>query len=231
MTTKVKVAQQLVKDTQLGASRSQSDTLRLWENYQDQASMWRSIALLQIPATAIALMFAIFMWATRSVTLQVPGKPLPGTYPAWDIPDTEFTDVAIDYINLIATYQPAVARRQFDAAKEMLKEPLLTKFNDEMMVTELQAIEATNRTQVFYLDPTKTRVQRTGNEVTVSVIGDRSKMIAGQELPIVTSRFKVTMTTIPRNVLNPYGIVIQNVEFKPNTKGEKEEKDGEGEQK
>ena len=223
--SKLKIAtQQLVKETQLQAGRSENDTIRLWENYRDQATMWRSLALLQIPATSIAILFAIFMWGTRVITLQVPAKPLPGIYAAYDIPDTEFINQATDYVNLIATYQPAVARRQFVSARAMLKEPLLTKFNEEMMTTELQAIENTNRTQVFYIDPTLTTVDRTGNEVTITMVGERSKMIAGQELPTKTSRYRVTMTTIPRNTTNPYGIVITNVDFKADVKSERGEK-------
>lgn len=227
--SKVKIAKaaatQLVKDTRLEAAASPSDTLRLWENYKDQALMWRSIALLQIPATSIAVMFAAFMWATREITLNVPAKPLPGMYAAYDIPDTEFVNVATEYVNLTATYQPLVARKQFQAAQGMLKEPLLSKFNQEMMRSELEAIENTSRTQVFFIDPTKTVVMRQGNEVRVSLIGERMKLIAGQELPTVTSRYSITMTTLPRNALNPYGIVITNMEFKPNIRGERPDED------
>src|SRR5262249_53544353 len=137
--SKVKQATQVIRDkvndTALAAARSNNDTIRLWENYKDQALMWRSIALIQMPATAIALLFAILLWSTREITLQVPSKPLPGIYHAQDIPDSEFINVANDYINLIATYQPGTARKQFEAARAMLKEPLLTKFNQEMMTS------------------------------------------------------------------------------------------------
>jgi hypothetical protein len=223
--SKVKQATQMVKekvnDTQLAAARSNSDTIRLWENYKDQALMWRSIALIQMPATAIALLFAILLWSTREITLQVPSKPLPGIYNAQDIPDSEFINVANDYINLVATYQPGTARKQFEAARAMLKEPLLTQFNTDMMVSELTAIENTARTQVFFTDPLKTKIERNGTEVTVTVIGERWKVIAGNPLPTVTSRFRVTMTTIPKNPLNPYGIVITSARFKANVKGER----------
>lgn len=208
---------QLIDETNLSASRSQSDTIRLWENYRDQATMWRSLALLQIPATMIAILFALLMWSTREVTLEVPSKPLPGVYAAQDIPDTEFINSANEYVNLVATYNPLVARRQFEAARAMLKEPLITKFKDEMIDIELRAIESTSRTQVFFLDPLKTKIERFGNEVKISLTGDRWKSIAGQEVPMVTSRYIVTMTTLPRNALNPYGIVISNVEFFANT--------------
>ena len=210
-----------VADTQLSAGRDKSDTLRLWENYKDQSLMWRSLFLIQVPATLAALGFAFMMWTTREITLTVPSKPLPGIYAAQDIPDNEFVNVAMDYIGLIGTYQPRTARRQFEAASAMLKEPLLSKFREEMISSELSAIENSSRTQVFFVDPLKTSVARRGNDVTVSVEGDRWKVIAGAELPTVTSRFKVTMTTIPRNQINPYGIVITSVTFKSNTKGER----------
>src|SRR5690606_41834731 len=64
--------------------RSEADTIRLWENYREQALMWRALALLQIPATFIALVFALWIWNTRSITLEVPAKPLPGRYLAKD---------------------------------------------------------------------------------------------------------------------------------------------------
>lgn len=222
---KMKLVTQQVKervaDTTLSATREGGDTIRLWENYKDQALLWRSIALLQIPATFIALLFALITYSTREITLSVPSKPVPGTYAAQDIPDSEYINVANSYINLIATYQPATARRQFETARAMLKEPLLSKFNEEMIASELPAIENSSRTQVFFSDPLKTKVTRSGNEVEVSITGDRWKVIAGAELPTVSSRFRVRMTTIPRNQINPYGIVISSVLFKADTRGER----------
>ncbi|MFO0417184.1 MAG: TraE/TraK family type IV conjugative transfer system protein [Pseudomonadota bacterium] len=209
-----------VADTQLSVGRDKSDTIRLWENYKDQSLMWRSLCLIQLPTTLAAIIFAMMLWTTREVTLTVPSKPMPGIYAAQDIPDNEFVNIANDYINLIATYQPRTARRQFEAAAAMLKEPLLSKFREEMINSELGAIENSSRTQVFFTDPLRTTVERRGNDVTVTMIGDRWKVIAGAELPTVTSRFRVTMTTIPRNKLNPYGIVITSVTFKSNTRGE-----------
>ncbi len=210
-----------VADTQLTAARSSNDTIRLWENYKDQALMWRALSLLQLPTTLVAIIFALAMWFTREITLNVPSKPMPGHYAAQDIPDTEYVNVANDYVNLVATYQPNTARKQFEVARAMLKEPLLTKFNDENMNSELPAIETTLRTQVFFVDPLLTRVDREGNRVIVSISGERWKVIAGAAIPSVSSRYRIEMTTIPRNPVNPYGIVITNVIFTPNTRGER----------
>ncbi len=217
---------EVVGDTRLKATRSENDTIRLWENYKDQALMWRSLSLIQFPATFAALIFATVMWSTRVVNLTVPSKPEPGIHVAQDIPDTEFINAANTYVNLVATYQPGTARKQFEVARSMLKEPMYTKFGEEMMVSELGAIESTGRTQVFFTDPLRTKVTRNGNEVTVNLVGERWKVIQGSPLPTVTSRFTITMSTIPRNPLNPYGIVITLVSFKASIEGEQPATDG-----
>jgi len=192
-------------------SRKDTDTIRLWENYREQAHMWRALSLLQIPATLIALLFALWIWNTRSITLNVPPRPLPGIYDTNEIPDAEYIESATGLVNLIATYQPAVARRQFIKAREMLKEPLLTKFDSEMMGLELSAIEGTSRTQVYYVDPTKTKVERRQGEVIVSLVGERMKLIAGKELPVVTTKYSILLSTLPRNELNPFGLAVSNI--------------------
>jgi len=205
---------ELLKDSELRRPLSDNDTIRLWESHQEQATLWRSIALLQVPITLAALVIALMMWATRSITLNVPAKPLPGIYAAQDIPDSEFVDFANDYINLIATYQPAVARRQFEEARRMLWNQMIQMFDADMIGTELRAIENTKRTQIFFVDPVKTSIVRDDRSVTVSLIGDRFKIIAGKEMPSVKSSFTISMTTIPKNKFNPYGIVITNVALK-----------------
>ena len=212
---------QMVADTRMKATRSEGDTIRLWENYKDQALLWRSISLIQFPATLGALIFAGLMWSTRVINLTVPSKPEPGIHIAQDIPDTEFLNAANTYVNLVATYQPGTARKQFDVARGMLKEPVYTKFLEEMMGPELGAIESTGRTQVFFVDPLRTKVERQGNEVIVTIVGERWKVIAGSSLPSVTSRYVIRLSTIPRNPLNPYGIVITGVSFKADIDGEK----------
>ncbi|MFM1848936.1 MAG: hypothetical protein RL417_2410 [Pseudomonadota bacterium] len=206
-------AQKLLKDASVIDARKESDTLRLWESYRDQAMLWRALALIQIPTTAIIALLCFTLYANRKIELKVPAKPLPGVYTAQEIPDSEFIDVATNFINLIATYQPAVARRQFSHARQILQEPMLERFNREMMVTELKTIESTSRTQIFFVDPTKTRIFREGNTVEITLTGERMKMVAGRQLPAVTTTFSIAMTTIPRNELNPYGIVINNVAF------------------
>ena len=204
-------AAKLLKHASVIDTKQESDTLRLWEGYREQALLWRALWIAQVPITILALAICIYLASTRKITLNVPPKPLPGLYAVQEIPDSEFIDVATEFVNLIATYQPNVARRQFTAAMEMVKEPMLTKFREEMVGIELKAIENTNRTQLYFVDPLRTTMRRgKKREVTVTFTGERLKIISGKELPLVKTRYRVTMTTIPRNKFNPYGIVITN---------------------
>jgi hypothetical protein len=193
---------------------SGSDTLRVWEEYQDATLLWRTIALAQAPVSILVLLLCFYLWSTRRTEIVVPAKPAPGIYAVGDIPDIAFIDTATEFINLVATYQPTIARRQFLEAKKFLAEPMLSHFSTEMMQTELSAIETTTRTQVFYVDPTKTIVRQEGQSMLVTFQGDRLKIIAGRELPMVTSEYTVTLTVLPHNKLNPYGIVITGTTFK-----------------
>ena len=188
-------ARKIVQDTQVVDTRDTSDTIRLWESYREQAMLWRGLALIQIPVTLVALLFCTVLWFTRTVTLNVPQAPLPGIYEAREIPDVEFIEVATNFVNLVATYQPAVARRQFEEARQYLIEPMLDKFEVDMLGTEIRAIENTNRTQIFFVDPAKTNIERYGRDVVITLHGDRMKIVAGKELPVVKTFYQVTLTT------------------------------------
>ena len=206
-------AKKLLNDSRFREAKRDNDTVRLWENYREQALLWRAIALLQIPATIIALIFALYIWSNREIILNVPAKPLPGYYSASEIPDSEFLTTATEWVNLVATYQPNVAERQFRKASEMVVEPMLTLFETEMMGKELKAIKQTTRSQVYYVDPTQTQIYRDESEfVVVTMVGERLKIVSGEQLPAKITQFRVTMTTVPRNKINQYGIVITNVE-------------------
>ena len=209
--SRVEKVKNLAAGTVIKDSRGETDTVRLWENYREQAAIWRAIALFQMPTSFLLVIFSLILWMGRTTTLNVPAKPLPGLYMAKEIPDTEFIEFATTFVNLIATYQPAVARRQYEQARTMLKEPMLTQFDQEMMEIELKAIETTSRTQIFFIDPIKTKITRLNEkEITIEFEGERQKIVAGKELPTTQSSYAITLSTIPRQSVNPYGIVITN---------------------
>lgn len=192
-------------------SRHQSDTIRLWESYRDQAMLWRALALLQIPATFIALVFALIMWSNTTPIINVPLKPMPGQYPLNELPEPVLIEYSTDFLNLIATYQSSVARRQFLKAREFLDGRYLRQFDADIMDAELKTIEATGRTQVFFVDPTKTKVERFGNDVLVHFTGDRQKYVGGKDMPLQITEYTFKLGTIPKNADNPYGLVVREI--------------------
>jgi hypothetical protein len=207
------IVKDAVRDAKVGEARGESDTIKLWENYRDQALLWRSLALLQIPATFVAVVIALMLWQTRVTQVHVPRLPMPGVFNTKELPDELFVERATDFLGLIATYTPAVARQQFGKAREMMGPELLSLFDLEMFGTELKAIENTSRTQVFFVDPTKTMINRNQNVVKITFQGERTKFVAGKELPSQRTKFSVSMTTIPKNSsLNPYGIIVTGIE-------------------
>jgi len=206
-------AKKILEDSRFREAKADNDTVRLWENYREQALLWRALALLQIPGVVIALIFALVMWFNRVTILDVPAKPLPGYYSAAEIPDAIFLGTATDWINLVSTYQPLVARKQFEEAAKWLVEPVLTRFKSEMIEKEAEIVKNTMRSQVYYIDPTQTIMERDEeNNVVVTTFGERLKIVAGTQLPPQTVQFRLTMNTQPRHKMNEYGIVITNIE-------------------
>ena len=198
------------------AGRAGADTIRLWEGFRDQAYMWRAIALLQMPATALSIAAALIFYFFADTVIEVPEKPQPGFYSIKQLPDSQFIDASTAVVNLIATYQPAVARRQFRTARKYLWEPALTEFEDTMMGKELRAIEETKRSQMFFINPRQIKVERYPelDKVVVRIPGVRQKLIGNKPLPADQIVFYVKMTTIPRNVHNEYGIVIIDIKLR-----------------
>lgn len=210
---KSKIVKEAVKSTELRRPQRESDTLRLWEAYLDQAVLWRAIALLQIPSTLMLLAFSMWLYYNRTIILDVPQKPLPGQYTVDQLTDPIIQDAATDFVNLISNYTPKTARRQMIEAEQQVVEPLLTTFTQDMIETDLKAIEQTQRTQLFLIDPTKTSLTRGRGNATVMFEGDRIKIVAGKEFPASTWRYYITLETRPRNRLNEYGVVVTGIRF------------------
>ncbi len=185
------------------------DTIRIWEGYKEQAVLWRALSIIQLLATTAISILCIILWQTRSITLSVPQRPVPGQYNTQEIPDADFIEAANSFISLLATFQPYVAEPQFNRAAMMLHNSFLDKFTETFLVNELKAIKATSLSQVYFIDPMKTQIERTRNNIVkVTFYGKRHKYIGGQEVEPVGTRYDITLTTLPRNDLNPLGIVI-----------------------
>ena len=168
-----------VKQLERVGGRAGTDTIRLWEGYREQAYPWRAMSLLQMPATALSIAAALIMYFFADTIIEVPHAPEPGFYSVKNLPDSQFINAATSVINLIATYQPATARRQFKTARKFLWEPALTEFEETMMGPEIRAIEETKRSQMFFINPRLIKVERFPelDMVVVRVPGLRQKLI------------------------------------------------------
>lgn len=202
-----------MKQLERVAGRSGNDTIRLWESYREQAFLWRALALIQMPATFVAVLIALVMYFFADTVIHVPQKPQPGHYSVKQLPDDQFINVAQEVINLVASYQPATARTQFLKARKYLWEPALSEFEKTMMKSELRAIEETSRSQLFFINPNLIRIARFHDEdkIEVRVPGTRQKLIGQKPLAPDDVVFYIKMTTIPRNVANEYGIVVIDI--------------------
>ena len=193
--------------------RSSNDTLRLWDGYKEKAFLWRGFALIQIPATAIMLVAAMVFFVTADITIDVPAKPEPGTYSVKELPDAHFISVATSVVNLISSYQPFTARSQFIRARRYLLEPALSDFHREFMKKKLPSVEEMSRSQLFFIDPARVRVERINNYVVVKLPGARRKFFQNKALGGEQVAWYVKMTTIPRNLHNEYGIVVTDLKI------------------
>lgn len=198
------------------AGRAGSDTIRLWEGYKEQAFFWRALALIQVPATTLAIAAALVMYFFADTIIEVPEHPQPGFYSPKQLPDAQFINVATEVVNLISTYQPAIAGRQFKTARKYLWEPALSEFEKSMLGTELTAIQETKRSQIYITNPQLINVERFPelDTVVVRIPGVRQKLVGDKPLDPDEMVFYVKMTTIPRNVHNEYGIVITDIHLR-----------------
>lgn len=205
-----------LKQLERVAGRAGSDTIRLWEGYREQAYLWRALALLQMPSTALSILAALIMYFYADTIIEVPERPAPGYYSVKQLPDSHFINASTSVINLIATYQPAIARRQFKTARKYLWEPALTEFEETMMGPEIRAIEETKRSQMFFINPRLIKVERFPelDMVVVRVPGVRQKLIGNKALPADQMVYYVKMTTVPRNIHNEYGIVVVDIRLR-----------------
>lgn len=205
-----------LKQLERVAGRAGSDTIRLWEGYKEQAFFWRALALIQVPGTALAIAAALVMYFLADTIIEVPEHPQPGFYSVKQLPDSQFINVAREVVNLISTYQPAVARKQFKTARKYLWEPALSQFESVMLQSELNAIEGTKRSQMFFINPRLIQVVRSPEEDTVAVRipGLRQKLIGDKPLAPDELVYYIKMTTIPRNVHNEYGIVVTDIHLR-----------------
>ena len=192
------------------------DAVQLWDSNRDEANLWRGVAIVLFPVTLLAAIGVLIMYLTADTIIQVPQRRPPHVFQTGQVPDKYFIETALDAVNLIASFTPERAKGQFELARTYLWEPALTQFEKEVMTDELRTVTDTRRTQLFLPDPAHIRVDRESSpeKVIVRVPGARKKLIGGQPLPSDEMVYFVTLTTIPRNIFNEYGVTIVDIRLR-----------------
>ena len=198
--------------------RAGADTFRLWENYKEQALLWRIIAIAQLPIALTAIIFGLVVYLTSDIVIEPPETPQPGMYSVKQLPDSEFLKVATDVINLIATYHPYTAEKQFRKAREFLWEPALSEFEQAFIKKRVKEIDEGSRSQAFMINHDLVQVRRypTLDMVIVRIPGTRLSLLGRKPLDDEIA-FYLKMTTIPKSAYNPSGIIIFDVRIKKQT--------------
>ena len=187
-----------------------ADPMKLWEAYREQSLMWRALALLLLPGTLLAttMAFSTFFWSDTRI--EVPPAPEPGFYKVDNIPDGVFLQKARRVTTLISSYQPSTAENQFVEARKMMWEPILSRFQKEYVKDELKKIKRTSRSQMFYVNTKGLQITRFDDHVIVRIAGKRKKFLDKELSKMDDIAWFVTMSTVPPNKLNRFGIVVTN---------------------
>ena len=201
--------------------------------FREQSYLWRAIALMQIPTTLIAIIVALIVYVNSDTIVEVSPRPAPGYYLTREIPDEEFVKVAIEYVNLISSYQPAIAERQFKYALNFLMEPEYSAFRKQFLAaedgkqSELDQIRQIQRAQMFFIyrdliivrridDPEDSR----NSTVEVRIPGELIKFFNGVKQDRGGEdhflAYYISMRTFPKTTFNQNGIYV--VDFKLITK-------------
>ena len=169
-----------------------------------------SRASLAIAACVGSLLVVWVGYLYTDTIIEVPERPQPGWGPPPPLPDSQFALVAISFAELTQSFEFNTAKMQFKKARRLLWKDGLERYNQEMMKLQLQKIEADHLSQKFEIDPQATTIVRHPELDRVEVTL-RGKVSGAQECASATMSLK--LTTVPRNVNNEYGIVIDEYQW------------------
>ena len=196
------------------------------EGFREQSYLWRMLSIIQVPITTVSIITALVLYITADTIVYVDPKPSPGYYLTTQVPDKEFVLYALEFANLISTYNSQTAERQFEHASKFLGEQLYLDFREKYLnkanpTSDINNVLRLDRTQVFFVDKFFIRVRRinsenpVNNQVEVRFYGVYTKFIRGKDTPENNeAALFVTMQTVPNNTFNTNGIVITDFNFR-----------------
>lgn len=186
------------------------------EKNRRAALRWRVLSVLQFPITLICLFYMLVWYAGGETIMKIPARPDPTILETEDLPDPEFVNVAVQFLNLVATYQPFTAREQFETARKLLADPASTEFEKTYIDQELPTIEESGRSGLFTFDINDIETERDEktSKVSVRVPGLRQQFVGKNELPRQEMVYYFDLSVMKDAPVENYGILIVDIAVK-----------------
>lgn len=216
---KVKVPKNANKGLELPEGRELNDTIRVWDRFKEEAHYWRAFLLIQICTITVSLLVAISLFFEADAVIEVPEVPSPGIYSAKQLPDSEFIGMATRFVNLIATYQPYTASKQFITAERWLWEPAFSEFEKYYVKGFLKSVKEMSQSAIFQINSRQVMLERHGSTVVVKIPGNSQQLLGSRPLPPEYVVYWLRMTTIPENINNQFGLVIIDLKIERKKRG------------
>jgi len=180
------------------------------DSFHEQGRLWRLLSVYFAPGTFLSLVAAFFMLIYSVDRQPVELRPAPSIVDVKEVPDDRFFAVADEVVGLLNSYHYSRADAQFNLAKTFLWEPALSQFikNNE---SEVPKILSLRRSQFFDSTGFPKLPKRANEEFAVAVAGKLQTWIGAQEPTEELLQIKLTMITVPRNAINPWGIVVTSI--------------------
>ncbi|MDR2338343.1 MAG: hypothetical protein LBE20_06865 [Deltaproteobacteria bacterium] len=198
----------------------------LASGFREQSYLWRMLSLIQVPATLVAVITAIVLYLTANIIVHVDPKPSPGYYLTDQVPDKEFVLYAVEFANLISTFNAKTAEAQFEYASKFLSPQFYHDFrekylNKKDLNSEIMLATKLEKTQMFFIDKYFIRVKRiaaenpVNNKVEVRLYGNFTKFVKKNARLVTNTEvvLYVYLQTVPYTVFNPNGVVITGFEY------------------
>ncbi len=166
---------------------------------------WKATTLVSSALTVAAVWYA---WSAYRWCAPCPPLPLPLPGPFYEIPDQEFTSVAVQFLSLAETFDAGSAEGNFRKALSIVHANEYSKLSSRFLTDQLPRIRQNIEEQRFYVDLASLAALRERNVMKVDVRGILKIKKSSNEEQVVPVHYIVELTTVPRNPVHPYGIVV-----------------------
>lgn len=197
--------------------QKEKDLNKVTAAYKMQSYFWRWVSLFQIPFLFFLLLFFLNLYISRDTIINVPDRPFEGYKEVSQLSDSEFINFAQDFFNLVGTFQPTIAEKQFETASTFLVGQKREEFKRDFLQTKLVEVRETSRTEELILEKENialTRGPSGSNYVDIVASGYRRILIKQEELRPENAQIFIRIETSKDIENNQYGLYISDYKIR-----------------